>query len=335
MTESKDFKFDVVIGNPPYQDESIGNSTSAPPIYDQFMDAAYKVGNKVELITPARFLFDAGSTPKSWNRKMLNDEHLKVLYFKQDSAEIFPGTDIKGGIAVTYRDSSTDFGPIGTFTSFDELNTILKKVEPRTNASLKSIFLPQTKVNREIDSAFPSERRMRPNWFDKFPDIFTRQQDSDHSILIIGLTKGNKRVERYVTESIIDDKNIDKYKVFVPKANGSGKLGEPLSTPILGKPFVGCTGTFLQIGCFSQAYDAENCLKYIMTKFARTMLGILKITQDNPPSVWDKVPLQDFTKSSDINWSRAVADIDQQLYIKYGLSQHEIDFIETHVKEMA
>jgi len=125
---SNPFKFDVVIGNPPYQEESTGDGTQAPPIYHLFMNEAYKIANRVSLITPARFLFDAGATPKSWNRKMLEDEHLKVEYFEQDSSKVFAGTDIKGGVVVTYRDSDANFGPIGTFTAFQDLNNILNKV---------------------------------------------------------------------------------------------------------------------------------------------------------------------------------------------------------------
>lgn len=94
----KNVKFDVVIGNPPYQEESIGDSTQAPPIYHKFMDTAYEVADKAVLITPGRFLFNAGATGKAWNEKMLNDEHLKVIFYEQDSSRIFPNTDIKGGL---------------------------------------------------------------------------------------------------------------------------------------------------------------------------------------------------------------------------------------------
>jgi hypothetical protein len=97
-------KFDVVIGNPPYQDDAVGNRNLDTAIYHKFMDSAYECGKRVTLITPARFLQNAGSTPESWNKKMLADQHLKVAKFVQDSAAIFPGTDIKGGIAITYRD---------------------------------------------------------------------------------------------------------------------------------------------------------------------------------------------------------------------------------------
>lgn len=122
-------KFDFVIGNPPYQDETVGEQkTFAPPIYHLFMDAAYSIADVVELIHPARFLFDAGSTPKAWNKKMLDDEHLKVLYHETDSSKVFRNTNINGGVAVTYRNVNKSFGAIGTFTAFSELNTILKKV---------------------------------------------------------------------------------------------------------------------------------------------------------------------------------------------------------------
>ncbi|MCJ0578918.1 Eco57I restriction-modification methylase domain-containing protein [Enterococcus cecorum] len=91
------FQFDVIIGNPPYQEEAKG--TSDKQIYYLFMDEAYKISPKVCFITPGKFLFDAGKTPSKWNRKMLNDEHLKVVMYEQNSAKIFPTTDIKGGVA--------------------------------------------------------------------------------------------------------------------------------------------------------------------------------------------------------------------------------------------
>lgn len=135
-------KFDYIIGNPPYQDETIGdNDTYAPPVYNKFMDASYKIGSKVELIHPARFLFNAGSTPKSWNKKMLNNEHFKILEFVPKSGNIFPTTDIKGGIAISYYSKDDIFEKIDVFTPYVELNTILKKVIPLTvNGTVDSII---------------------------------------------------------------------------------------------------------------------------------------------------------------------------------------------------
>lgn len=120
----------------------------------------------------------------------------------------------------------------------------------------------------------------------------------------------------------------------VAKANGSGNFGEALSTPVVLEPQVATTQTFLTVGNFENSEEASACLDYTRTKFARALLGVLKITQDNPSRVWEHVPAQDFSSNSDIDWSKSVPEIDQQLYKKYGLSASEIDFIEANVKAM-
>lgn len=127
---------------------------------------------------------------------------------------------------------------------------------------------------------------------------------------------------------------LGEYKVLLPTSNGSGAIGEVLSTPLVGEPLVGYTRSFIEIGAFDTEFEATACFKYIKSKFARTCLGILKITQDNNKDTWKYVPLQNFTPNSDIDWTKSVHEIDEQLYRKYGLSQEEIDFIESHVKEM-
>ena len=145
----------------------------------------------------------------------------------------------------------------------------------------------------------------------------------------------SQRVIKYIDKRYIKNvENLDKYKVFVPKANGTGALGEVLSTPLIGEPLIGSTETFISIGAFNTKEEAKNTMSYIRTKFARTMLGILKITQDNTAKTWKLVPMQDFTANSDIDWTKSISEIDQQLYRKYNLSQDEIDFIETKVQVM-
>ena len=134
-------KWDFAIGNPAYQDQTLGdNKGFAPPIYDKFIDAACEIADKVEMIHPARFLFNAGSTPKAWNEKMLNDPHFKILYFEQDSGKVFSNTDIKGGVAVSYRDAKKDYGAIKHFIVFDELRQIAKKVDTKSQNSLSNII---------------------------------------------------------------------------------------------------------------------------------------------------------------------------------------------------
>lgn len=350
--------FDYVIGNPPYQEMS--ENTSDAPIYNNFMDATYTVADKVELIHPARFLFNAGKTPKAWNEKMLNDTHFKVLHYNQNSSEVFPNTDIKGGVAVTYHDNIATYNPIGTFTSFDELNSILAKVNKSLEDSLSNIiFAPESyKFTPDLYSDHPEIKKMTKldkngksvpliskghdydlvtNIFESLNNIvfFSERPDNTNTyIRIIGRMK-NERTYMWIQKKYIcKHPNLEKWKVILPKSNGSGAIGEVLSTPLVGEPLVGHNQTFISIGCFDSKDEAENCDKYIKTKFARTMLGILKITQDNKKGTWKYVPLQDFTSSSDIDWSKSIHEIDLQLYKKYGLDDKEIEFIETHVKEM-
>ena len=338
---STSMKFDYVIGNPPYQEETDSDSTRMPPVYNLFMDESYKVAHKVELITPARFLFNAGYTPKSWNEKILNDEHFKVLMYEVDSAKFFPNIDIKGGVAITYRDARQVFGAIGTFTKYPELNAILKKVKAETEIYLDTIIA--SPLNYSLTELMKSEHpdlidRLRTSAFTTLAPIFyeAKPMDGRKYIALTGLLNG-KRAERFVRKDYIKDGSamLDKYNLLLPKAIGSGAFGEQLSSEIIAEPGMGYTQTFIGIGKFDTRQEAIYASRYVKTKFARAMLGVLKITQDCPAPKWKYVPLQDFTAHSDIDWSKSVAEIDRQLYRKYDLTADEIEFIETHVKEMA
>jgi Eco57I restriction endonuclease. len=333
-------KFDFVIGNPPYMEQTESESTRMPPVYNYFMDEAYKIADVVELITPARFLFNAGYTPTTWNEKMLNDEHLKVEYYEPDSSRIFPNTDIKGGVVISYRNRKEYFGKIGIFTKYPELNSILHKVDLISIGYLdKIIFSP---LSYQLSELMKQENptlvnRLRTSAFVNLADIFYESNpcDGKEYMVMHGLLN-HKRVIRYVrTDYIKDSANIlNRYSVLLPKANGAGYFGETLSAPIIAKPNEGYTQTYIAIGAFDKEEDALSVEKYIKTKFARAMLGILKITQDCPKPKWKRVPMQDFSSSSDIDWLTSISNIDKQLYKKYNLSDEEINFIETKVKEM-
>ena len=145
----------------------------------------------------------------------------------------------------------------------------------------------------------------------------------------------NQRKICYLPEEyILPNRYIEGYNVASPKSNGSGLFGEVLTSTEIIKPHYGATDTFINIGSFNTLSEAEALTKYIKTKFMRTMLGIKKVTQDNSRGMWKMIPLQDFTSNSDIDWSQSIADIDKQLYKKYKLTKEEIEFIESHVKEM-
>ena len=342
-------KFDFCCGNPAYNSdfsESGLNGNFASPVYDKFLDAAYEVADVVEMIHPARFLYNAGSTPKAWNQKMLSDPHFKVLFYEQNSSAVFPGTDIKGGVAISYRNKNENYGAIKTFTPFAEVHHIMKKVCSYNDfSSLSDVMENQTKFNLEnlfnehpeyksIIGSDGKDKRFRNNIFDKIP-AFTEDKVNANDIKVIGVVS-NKRTYRYIPERYVDKTsvNLRKWKVLVVRVNGTGALGEVLSKPLISAKNEGYTQTFIGIGAFNNKEEAENCLKYVKSKFSRTLLSVLKITQDNSIETWKCIPLQDFTSDSDIDWSKSISEIDQQLYKKYGLTQEEIDFVESHVKEM-
>ncbi len=351
-TGGRTMKFDFVIGNPPYQDESNGDLRNyAPPIYHLFLDEAYKVADKVELIHPARFLFNAGSTPKAWNEKMLQDPHFKVLEYEEDSDKVFPNlsTPIKGGIVITYRDEKKKYGAIQAFTPYPEMNAVSHKVVHFNDfSSLMDIVYSRTSyrltdaMHKDYPDALSKLSKGHPydmasNIFQRLPEIFFDDlpKDGNEYVKILG-REGNRRIYKYIRREYVNDvANLMFYKVYVPQAAGSGVFGEAMGQPVVEAPRTAATETFISIGKFDTITEAKALEKYIKTKFLRAMLSVLKVTQNGNRGVWKMIPLQDFSPSSDIDWSQSIADIDQQLYAKYGLSAEEIAFIESHVKEMA
>ena len=165
--------------------------------------------------------------------------------------------------------------------------------------------------------------------------LFTDEKKASSDVAILGLQQ-SKRIRKYIARDYVDadESNLAGYKVVLPKAIGVGTFGEPLGTLELEEPGEGYTHTFMGIGNLATRSEGHSLCKYLTTKLARSLLGLLKVTQDNTLDKWAYVPLQDFTPDSDIDWSQSVADIDRQLYAKYGLDDDEIAFIESHVKEM-
>ncbi len=364
--------FDFVIGNPPYQDsESVNNRSGA--VYNYFYDSAKVLANKYILISPARFLFNTGLTPKDWNTKMLHDPHLLIKEYFKRSEEVFPNTDIMGGLVIAYYDRERDFGIIDTFIPNPHLRSIFNHFKRmQISDSLSSIMyggrsdlkfndkflndypeVPSILLNKikdkhkNVSKLSPNEEyELKSSSFDTLGYYFLdKKPNNDFEYYkIIGLLNG-KRVIRWIKKIYMDPRypennNILNYKVFVPESNGSGAIGEVLSTPLIGTPLIGTplmssTPTFISIGKFNSEFEASACLKYVKSKFLRVLLGVLKTTQHNPVSLWRLIPLQDFTSNSDINWNQSIHDIDHQLYKKYEFNEDDINFIESNVKEMS
>ena len=375
---SKDFsegvrtmKFDFVIGNPPYQESGITNN-KAEAIYPYFYDGAETLAEKYILISPARFLFNAGLTPKKWNLKMLSDKHLRVVQYFHDSSDVFSNTNINGGVVIIYRDSKREFAPIGMFVPDDTLRSISDRFKGfaesslstmvyggRSNLKFNDIFLsdyPDTadRILRLLQNKHPEIQKLGPNEeyelksssFERTPYAFLDNEPTDleNYYKILGIEKGRRVykwvLRKYMSPRYPDRNNIEKFKVLLSNADGAaGQIGKPIPARIIGKPIVAEPGTsafptFMSIGDFDNEVEARYVGKYIQTKFVRVLLGVLKVTQHITPTTWEYVPLQNFTENSDIDWSKSIPEIDQQLYKKYSLTQEEIDFIESHVKEM-
>lgn len=328
-------KFNNAVGNPPYHDDSRGNKNHMVPIYPEFMGLAYTIATRAALITPARFLFNAGATKKAWNRKMLDDKHLRVIHYERDSAKVFDNTDIKGGVAITYRDEYTIGEAIGIYVPDEYLRSALHKVKKANHESVSGIITPFSNFKETLlrsDGFNTDDRCFESNAFTVF-DVFKKHRENNNDIRVLGRYKG-KRTYRYIDSSHVSDvPSVHRYTVFLPKSCGTD------SGRIIGKPLIGDYGdahtrTFLSIGSFDNENDARNCMTYIKTKFARAMLSTLKVTQDNNRPAWKYVPLQDFTEDSDIDWTKTMHEIDQQLYKKYGLNDEEVAFIESKIKPM-
>ena len=346
----KAVRFGAVIGNPPYQEDS--KDTSDKPIYNYFMDISYNLSDFTCLITPARFLFNAGKTSKEWNTKMLTDKHFKVELYEQNSSKVFDGVNLKGGLVISTRNKKREEEAINVFVPFDELKSILNKVISKGERYIdQMVYSPESyKFTRKLHEDNPNAQKklskghmydITTNIFSKLPNIFFEKEpiDKNRYFKFLGLLNG-KRTYRWIKKEYISNhENLLKYKILIPKSNGSGSIGEVLSTPLIGEPLIGepligHTQSFISVGSLDSRVEAEALLKYVKTKFARTMLGTLKITQDNKKSTWANVPMQDFSENSDIDWSKSIHEIDLQLYKKYNLSNEEIQFIESRVQSM-
>jgi len=346
-----------VVANPPYQSDIKG--TSDRPIYDSFMELAWDISDVAVLITPGRFLFDAGKTPKAWNRKVLADPHISVILYERRSRDVFPSVDIKGGVAVTARNALVEGRAIGEFSAFGELNALRDAVwgdgqeggNPPTG-SMADIAFQQGKLNlpalyaehpglRSVIGSGGREKRLTTSILTQLP-VFSEEADEEHDVAVLGLIRG-RRAWRHMPRRFLDGRgsNLDTWKVMVPASNGSGAIGEVDSTPLIGVPVIGGPGTthtqsFISFGDFASEDEAKACLSYVRTRFARALLGFLKVTQHNHATTWRLVPTQDFAGGSGIDWECDIDGIDRQLFARYGLDGDEgvTSFVWGRIREL-
>lgn len=331
-------KFDVIIGNPPYQLSDGGAQASARPIYQLFVQQAKKLKPRfLSMIIPARWM-TGGKGLDEFRGEMIHDKHITVLHDFANAEECFAGVDIKGGICYFLRERDRE--DMCNIYRHDSSGTIFSKRYLVENDDDVFIRYPQlvaiknkvwTQNECESFENIVSSRKPFGLASDFFvdPAKYKMPPLSDTPIpggyKILGLL-ALRRVYKYVPKDypLSKSSGIKKYKIFVANSYGCGEIGEGPATPVLATPGELCTETFLAIGNFNTYQEAENALTYMKTKFFRCLVGIRKQTQHATRNVYHYVPMQDFSKP----WT------DEELYKKYGLSQEEIDFIESMIKPM-
>lgn len=323
-----EMKFDVVIGNPPYQLDTAGkgNGAQATPIYQKFVQQAKKLDPKyLVMITPSRW-FTGGMGLNSFRDEMLVDKRISQIHDFPNSKDCFDGVEIKGGVNYFLWDSSHD-GDCAVF-SYEDGVCVSRKVRPLKEQGV-DVFIRQ---NNAIDIL----RKVQQFNEVSFSKIVSTQNPFGLGTSFRGNSdpykNSSENVFLYQTKSVgyVELSKITKnrdwvlrHKLLTPKAIGAGN-GNDLVKPIYAGINTACTETYVVIGPFASEQICQNVMSYINTKFFHFMLTLKKNTQDALRGVYQFVPIQDFNET----WT------DAKLYKKYGLTNDEILYIETMIRPM-
>lgn len=317
-------KFDVIIGNPPYQlNVGVQQESYAISLYHKFVLQAKKMNPRyLSMIIPSRW-FAGGRGLDEFRDEMLHDDSLRVIHDFINASDCFSGVEIKGGVCYflwnrdnkglckiyTHKDNNITYSerPLleknnDTFIRYNQAISIIEKVYKLKENSFSSVVSPQTPFGL----------------YSSFKDF---QKIGDDSYIKV---YANKQIG-YLSKDFVISKNsqwINNWKVYVPKAIGSGDMATDIIKPIIGEPNSVCTQTYIMYGPFNNKKECENVISYVNTKFFHFLMGLKKVTQDAMAKVYTLIPMQDFTKS----WT------DEELYVKYKLTDEEITFIESMVR---
>lgn len=338
--------FNIVVGNPPYQESDGGAGASAKPIYNEFVGISKElIPTNIALIMPTRW-YAGGKGLDEFRDQMLSDAQVSQLHDFLKPEVIFPEINLRGGICYLLWDKEHNNNPTQVFTYKNDLKPKIDSRKLRTEDS--DIFIRHgiaIEILKKINShpKFKSFEKYissrRPFNIDanivKNEKFRNSKKGLENPVVCYGKGKQVGYLERDEISKNIDW--IDKYKVFTPRANNIGtELNDDNLNTFIGKPNTICTESYIVVGVKLNLDEtsASNLCKYFTTKFARFQHSVGKASQDATSKTYKFVPLQDFTISSDINWDASIKEIDKKLYEKYSLSQEEIDFIETMIKPM-
>lgn len=343
-------KFEAIVGNPPYQENDGGAQKSARPIYNLFVDIAKNTNAPyLSLIIPTRwFAGGKGKELDSFRKEMMKDPYISELHDFLHPEEVFPDTNNRGGVCYFLRDIFSKNAGRVKFVTHNDSNSVhtydrtlkIRDLDILVRDS-KAIGILD-KVVAEGASAETMSKYISPakafglrTFF--INDPLFRNTSAGLSKPIKCYGRGKKVGYLELKEVPSHQEWIGLWKVYVPESNNIGtELNDDNLNAFVGEPNSICTESFLVIGA-SLNMDGQmacNLVRYLKTKLARYLLSLAKISQHGTAKTYRFVPLQDFTDQSDIDWSKSVAEIDQQLYAKYGLTEEEITFIENTIKPM-
>ena len=354
MERLKPMKFGFILGNPPYQmqDKGAAATDAAAPIYQHFVDFSKKyVPKYISIIMPSKWMVGGRSELSKFLKEMKEDKNITLLVDYEDDRKIFPNTHNDGGVCyflwdknkksstVDYRFHSLDGDMIESDTlSNDYSDFVIRNQKVR-------LILDSINKNSKVTSFSTIVSKTQPFGIRK--DIFNAPHNYPDSNLsdisfanstkiygVKGFKGGAKRKTGFVNTKILSDNYsaLNKYKIFFTTTYSSNATIPPQS--IKAYPNEACTETFLLIGPFKTESEMDNCYKYINTHFFLFLLYFGHGTMQVNQNVFKTIPLQDFTSSSDIDWSKSLKDIDIQLYKKYKLSGEEVEYIESVIKPM-
>ena len=350
----------TVVGNIPYQ-ENLGNdgrnSSKSKSIYHLFFDSVMELEPRyISMIMPSRWMTrSADSVPSKWVDKMLSQNKFKVIHDFENENDCFNGVDITGGVnyflwdrdyegKCEYHFHQTNNNVIKRYDYLDSKCAGVVIRDPQSYSILEKIELKCGEYYKDENNNFSGlvspkdffsrKPLLTSNWTD-----YKDKKDDEYCIKYHLINNDKDRIHRWISLDQLPKhkESKDLHKVYIPAANGSMEY-------ILGKPFYGepnsvCSQTFLVIGYDTVKHnlskeECQNIIKYIYTKFFRYLVSIKKKTQNGPRGVYQFVPIQNFTSDSDIDWSKSISEIDNQLYTKYGFTEDDIAFIESKIKPM-
>ncbi|AHB88081.1 type IIG restriction enzyme/N6-adenine DNA methyltransferase of unknown recognition sequence [Thermosynechococcus sp. NK55a] len=324
-SEEKSMKFDVIIGNPPYQLSDGGFGRSATPIYNKFVQQAKKLNPRyLVMIIPSRW-FAGGKGLDSFRAEMLKDDRIRKLVDFEDASEVFPGVDIAGGVCyfLWERDSR---GPcevtnvhkgekVVSVRRLDEFPTLIR--HSQAVAIVRKVLAKKEKsMSEQVSSAKPFGLRTfaRPQ---KEGDILLRWHSGEGPYNRKDVKAGIEMIDKWkvITSKVSYD------HAGLPDKNGQRRVFSKID--IL-PPGTICTETYLIVGVYDNKDNAENMVKYLKTKFVRFLVAQLSFSQDVFKEKFSFVPLLDMNTE----WT------DEKLYKRYGLTEEEIAFIESKIRPM-